>query len=252
MALYKVFLAYDGTEFYGSQRQAVKRTVQGVFEETLSRLGWKGNSVLFAGRTDAGVHASGQVIAFSLDWKHSEGDLLQALNALLPHDIAARDASQMPESFHPRFDAIARYYCYQIDCHPLRDPLQIRYSWRVWPDIDYNLVKKTAKLILGKKDFKAFGSPMKPGGTTIREVYQAKWYKDGSRYRFEIIANAFLYHMVRHLVFTQVSVGQGKIPLEEFTRYLQEPHYLTAQGLAPPQGLNLKEVLYTKDKLKNN
>ncbi|MCD6401492.1 MAG: tRNA pseudouridine(38-40) synthase TruA, partial [Anaerolineales bacterium] len=245
MALYKVILSYDGTEFHGSQRQAVKRTVQGVVEETLCELGWIGNSVLFAGRTDSGVHASGQVIAFRLDWKHPDGNLLRALNALLPHDVAARDISQMPESFHPRFDAIARTYHYQIDCEPLRNPLQDRYSWKVWPDIDYVLVQKTAKLIPGKKDFRAFGRPMKPGGATIREVYRAVWHKDGTRFRFEIIANAFLYHMVRHLVFTQVSVGQGKITLDEFARYLQEPNFSIAQGLAPPHGLNLKEVLYT-------
>ena len=108
MARYKVVLAYDGTGFSGSQRQAEARTVQREFEAALGKLGWNDRSITLAGRTDAGVHASGQVAAFDLDWNHPPDALLRALNALLPEDLAARSVKICGDDFHPRFDALSR------------------------------------------------------------------------------------------------------------------------------------------------
>src|SRR5438552_2845331 len=123
MARYKAIIEYDGTDFLGFQRQAVGRTIQAELEAALQRLGWKGKAVLGAGRTDTGVHARGQVIAFDLDWKHGEGDLLRALNANLPVDLAVKSAAECAPDFHPRFAAQARRYRYTLYNAPVRSPL---------------------------------------------------------------------------------------------------------------------------------
>src|SRR5512133_399376 len=135
MARYQLTLAYDGTDFFGSQRQASKRTVQGELEKALCKLGWTGRSVIMAGRTDTGVHATGQVAAFDLDWSHSDETLVRALNAALPADMAVHQVRMVHAKFHPRFDASFRRYRYRLFCLPLRDPLRERFAWRVWPPI---------------------------------------------------------------------------------------------------------------------
>jgi tRNA pseudouridine38-40 synthase len=245
MARYKVVLAYDGSEFFGSQRQAEARTVQSVFEIGLQKLGWQGQSILLAGRTDSGVHASGQVVAFDLPWKHPPDALLRALNAVLPKDIAAREVTECLDDFHPRFGALSRRYRYEIRCDPVRDPLKERYTWRVWPAPDFDLLLAAAGELIGIHDFAPFGSATSPDGSTIREVQQALWKQQGPRLTFEVTANAFLYHMVRRMVFVQVSVGQGKLEAGIISRVLQAPHsYPIFQGLAPSQGLSLVEVNY--------
>src|SRR5512138_3419368 len=122
MARYQLTLAYDGTDFFGSQRQAKRRTVQGELEKALCKLGWVGRSVIMAGRTDTGVHATGQVASFDLDWSHPDEELLRALNAFLPGDLAVQQAQIVDARFHPRFDATSRRYCYHLFCQPVRDP----------------------------------------------------------------------------------------------------------------------------------
>ncbi len=244
MARYQVILAYDGTEFAGSQRQHLKtRTVQGEVEAALQKLGWTGKSILSAGRTDGGVHASGQVIAFDLEWQHSPEALCQALNASLPRDVAVQSARVVPEHFHPRYAAKARRYRYTIFCQPLRDPLRERFAWRVWPPVELEKLQAAAGLLPGTHDFAAFGAPTRPGGPTVRTVWQAGWKPAEGGWAFEIQANAFLYHMVRRLVFLQVQVGQGLLALQDFENGLKacQPQ---VPGLAPPNGLVLVEVLY--------
>ncbi len=124
MAHYKLILAYDGTRFLGYQRQGERRTVQAELESALKNVGWQGRAVLSAGRTDTGVHATGQVAAFHLDWQHSMAELLRAINANLPEDVSAREISEAPEEFHPRFDAKARTYRYRIFVDEIRNPLR--------------------------------------------------------------------------------------------------------------------------------
>jgi len=241
MARYQIILAYDGSDFVGSQRQAGSRTVQGELERALGRIGWQGRSILLAGRTDTGVHASGQVAAFDLDWGHGLDDLQDALNANLPRDMAVREVKPTAENFHPRFDATSRRYRYRLFYDPLRDPLRERYAWRLWPPLG-NL-KPLAGIWSGTHDFAAFGSPMKPGGSTRRTVLSAAWKGRGHDWSFEIQADAFLYRMVRRLVFLQVAVGQGKLQAEDLVRALEAPTRLPA-GLAPASGLTLVEVRY--------
>lgn len=245
MARYQVILAYDGTHFFGFQRQTEERTVQGVLEKALREIGWPGSTTLAAGRTDTGVHASGQVIAFDLDWRHSSVELQSALNANLPQDVAARSVKLAEPGFHPRFDAVGRCYRYRLYCKPVRNPLWDRYAWRVWPVLDLERLQNSARHLHGQHDFSAFGTPLKPGGSTVRNVTDAAWSLDGEDLIFTITANAFLYHMVRRLVSFQVQIGQGKQAPSANLEKLDVASNEIVQGLAPPQGLVLTEVIYT-------
>jgi tRNA pseudouridine38-40 synthase len=249
MARYQVILAYDGTGFVGSQRQAASRTVQSEFEKALRKLGWSGSSVLLAGRTDTGVHASGQVVAFDLDWGHAESDLLRALNANLPLDMAARDGRIAPPKFHPRFDATSRRYRYRLFCGPMRDPLREKFAWRVWPKLDGEALAQAAALFVGQHDFAAYGTPPRAGSSTLRTVMNARWQARDDEWHFEVQANAFLYRMVRRLVFVQVACAQGKVSVEAIARSLAGQAQGTGRselpaGLAPAHGLTLVEVTY--------
>lgn len=258
MARYQVNLAYDGTGFRGFQRQRISRlgeplTVQDWVEAALRQLGWQGRTILAAGRTDTGVHALGQVIAFDLDWTHSPEALQAALNAALPPEVAAWNIRLAGADFHPRFDALARCYRYRIFCQTVRAPLQERYAWRVWPPVDFGWLEQAAQKLSGKRDFAAFGKPPKREGSTVRTVYSAGWRKQPGAHGetelvFEITANAFLQRMVRRLVHFQVAIGQGRMRVEELSRLLQAPPDYPVQGLAPPQGLTLAAVYYPSDK----
>ena len=249
MARYQIILAYDGTGFYGSQRQGRTRTVQSELEKALGRIGWNGKSILLAGRTDTGVHASGQVAAFDLDWGHGLDALHKALNASLPSDLSVRRVDLASASFHPRFHATSRRYRYRLFCHDVRDPLRERYAWRVWPIVAD--LSPLAAIWPGTHDFAAFGSPTTPKGSTVRTVKSAEWRLTGGEWTFEIDADAFLYRMVRRLVYVQVAVGQGRaaaddlaLALESSAEVREAAKKRIPAGLAFPNGLTLVEVKY--------
>ena len=249
MARYQVILAYDGTRFFGSQRQANTRTVQGELESALCQLGWSGRSVLLAGRTDTGVHGSGQVASFDLDWQHTDGDLLCALNANLPADVAVRDIVIVSPGFHPRFDATSRRYVYRLFCEPIRNPLRETFAWRVWPRVDTGVLQQTAALLIGQHDYAPYGTPPRTESSTVRTVMSSFWKEVDDEWHYEVQANAFLYHMVRRLVFVQVAVAQGKVSTEVIARSLEEQVERPERselptGLAPAHGLTLVEVSY--------
>lgn len=247
MAHYKSRIAYDGTRFSGFQKQVNTRTVQGSIETALKVIGWEGSSILAAGRTDAGVHATGQVISFEIDWKHSTSDLVSALNANLPPDVAVYSIAEVDPDFHPRYDALQRMYHYHLYFSPTRDPLRDRYAWRVWPKCEFLLLNRIAGFITGEHDFSAFGSPWIPGGNTVRVIYGSEWKQTTDGCLFQITANAFLYHMIRRLVKYQVLVGQGKISQESFLASMDSVSRDKVQGLAPPNGLFLVKVQYKND-----
>ncbi len=247
MEHYQLTLAYDGTEFAGFQRQGSKRTVQLVLEQSLREIGWKGKAILSAGRTDAGVHADGQVVAFDLDWQHSTHDLKAALNSGLPNDVAVKGLLVAEAGFHPRFDARARCYQYHLFSDPDRDPLRERFAWRIDWKLDRQTLDTAAQLILGKHDFSSVGRAMKPGASTERNVFSAGWRSaPGKGLVFQIIADAFLYHMVRRLVHLQVKVATGRIEVEEFRKGIQQQAELPP-GIAPAAGLFLHKIYYAKD-----
>ena len=245
MARYQVILAYDGSGFAGSQRQAKVRTVQGELENALRKLGWMGKSVLLAGRTDTGVHATGQVAAFDFDnWTHPAAKLLQALNAKLPADLAVKKAQIVDADFHPRFDALSRSYRYRVFHDPVRDPLRERFGWRMSFAVDGESLNRTAEIFLGTHDFASFGSPTSEMGTTVRTVTKSEWRKKpNGEWQYEVRADAFLYRMVRRLVFVQVAASTGKCSVKDVQSALKGQGKLPA-GLAPANGLTLTNVEY--------
>jgi tRNA pseudouridine38-40 synthase len=249
MARYQIILAYDGTGFLGSQRQASSRTAQSEFETALRKLGWHGRTIYMAGRTDTGTHASGQVAAFDLDWRHGLDELQDALNAHLPRDMAVQAVRIASDNFHPRFDASSRRYRYRLFCKDVRDPLRERYAWRVWPAVKD--LTPLAEIWPGRHDFAAFGTPPRAGGSTVRTVISSSWHRQDDEWLFEIQADAFLYRMVRRLVYVQVAVGQARLAeiileqtLDERLDVRLTAHAQIPAGLAPACGLTLVDVLY--------
>ncbi len=249
MARYQIILAYNGARFLGSQRQANSRTVQGDLENTLRKLGWDESSALMAGRTDTGVHAAGQVASFVLNWKHSDDDLLRSLNANLPADVAVREVRKASLNFHPRFDASSRRYRYKLYCQTVRDPLREDFAWRIRQKMNGDLLKEVAQAFIGQHDFVAYGTPPRTGSSTVRIVMKSEWQQYEDEWYYEVQANAFLYRMVRRMVFIQVAVAQGKISLDDVVQSLAgqvgspQGSELPA-GLAPAHGLTLVEVTY--------
>jgi tRNA pseudouridine38-40 synthase len=244
VARYQIILAYDGTGLFGSQRQATARTAQSELERALRRIGWQGRSVLLAGRTDTGVHASGQVAAFDFEWNHPLDELVRALNSNLPAEMAVSAAKTVSDGFHPRFDANSRRYCYRLFCQPIRDPLRERFAWRLWPAVDGDALQEASKFLIGRHDFAAFGTPPRPGNSTIRTVMRAEWQNQGDEWTFDVQADAFLYHMVRRLVYVQAAVGQGKFPAQVVADMVEGRQRVVPAGLAPANGLTLVEVTY--------
>lgn len=247
MARYQIILAYDGTDFYGSQRQAKSRTVQGELENALRRIGWTGKSVLLAGRTDTGVHASGQVAALDFDgWKHSSAELRDALNSQLPRDMAVSQIAPASDAFHPRFDATARAYVYRIFFQATRNPLRERYAWRIWPPLEVNVLREAANILLGTHDFAAFGTPPRPQSSTVRTITRADWQPHDDELHFTVQAEAFLYRMVRRITFVQVAIAQARLSAQTLSDVLAgtSPAELLPAGLAPANGLCLASVTY--------
>lgn len=200
-----------------------------------------------SGRTDSGVHASGQVIAFDLTWRHSDLQLLRALNALLPEDIALQTLRAARPDFHPRFDARSRVYEYSIVNAATRQPLWRRRAWQVYGDLDFDALQGAADLLVGRHDFGAFGQAPQ-GNNTVRQVTLSRWTRKplrrGQLLRYRVEGNAFLYHMVRRMVGMQVDVAQGRMDLASFEHVFRSGDLAQAGTLAPAQGLVLLEVRY--------
>jgi tRNA pseudouridine38-40 synthase len=245
MQTFKSIVAYDGTEFAGFQRQAQgQRTIQAEIESALSKLGWQESSLKASGRTDAGVHARGQVISHALRWRATIRELTNALNANLPRDIAVQETERAQAEFHPRFSALRRRYRYSIYYAAIRDPQRDRRAWRVWPELDVKRMNKAAELLLGKHDFGAFGTAPSESGNTEREIFRAQWEHKKQTLVFDVEATAFLYHMVRRLVAAMVSIGNKQTSVEDFRKFLEVPVKGWERSIAPSSGLSLEEVTY--------
>ena len=249
MARYGATLAYDGTDYQGFQRQpAPKPTIQAAVERAIAAITGQSVGIVAAGRTDAGVHASGQVIAFEVEWKHEERDLLRAINARLPQDIALQRVWRA-EGFHPRYDALWRQYVYRIAMVGARQPLLNRVAWQlIGQRLEVRAMNAAAAICLGQHDFAAFGTAPQPGSNTVRRVYLARWESQEKDYgrlcTFRIRGTAFLYHMVRRLVGMMAQVGQGRLSVRDFEAILFSRDLERAKALAPPQGLVLEAVGY--------
>jgi tRNA pseudouridine38-40 synthase len=253
MTRYRAVLAYDGTAYRGFQRQAGDiPTIQGAVEAALHTVTDAAIPVTGAGRTDAGVHATGQVIAFDVDWRHPAGDLLRALNANLPVDIALQTIAPADPAFHPRFTARQRTYVYRFYQRAVRQPLWDHHAWHVrGGPLNTAAMQQAAALLIGVQDFATFGQP--PEGprpdrdpVTIRQVFQSQFtlYADEEPDRYTITANAFLQRMVRSIMGTLVAVGRGAITVDEFEAALLAADRSRAGPTAPACGLTLVAVTY--------
>lgn len=247
MSRYRGTLTYDGTAYQGFQRQIGDTpTIQLRVEAAIAAISGQAVTVNGAGRTDTGVHARGQVIAFDLDWAGDEAALLRAINANLPDDIALSDLCLAP-GFHPRFDALARQYSYTVIQAAQRQPLLRHRTWRVYPTLNFEAMQTAAALCVGEHDFGTFGQPPS-GEITLRTVYQSAWTQTPEPYGlalcYQVEANAFLKHMVRRMVGMMVDVGRGAMDIRQFEVNLHAADVLRAKTMAPPQGLILEFVRY--------
>ena len=243
MPYFRATVEYDGTDFFGFQVQADHPTVQGALEQVLARLTGEAVRVLAAGRTDAGVHARGQVIAFRCDWRHESADLMRAMNALLPETIAVLDLEEAPDTFHPRYSARSREYRYFVHNRPVRSPLRSRFSLHVPEPLDVEAMNRAAAHIVGAHDFATFGDPP-AGDVTVREVYRSEWLREGDSLVYIVEANAFLRRMVRTLVTGLLWVGQGRWQVADFLAALEARDRAACPPPALPNGLCLWRVTY--------
>jgi tRNA pseudouridine38-40 synthase len=239
----RAVVAYDGTDYQGFQRQINGPTVQEALEIALARVTGKETVVLAAGRTDSGVHAEGQVIAFDSEWRHPLEVLQRALNAVLPKDVAVRDVTQVAADFHPRYAARSRCYRYTVYNAPVRSPLVRRTSLHVPQRLDVEAMQRAAQVLVGEHDFAAFGRPPQ-GENTVRRVLRAEWHGEALWLVFDIEANAFLTRMVRSLVGTMLEVGRGRMTVEAFEQVLISRDRSQAGPTAPPQALCMVRVVY--------
>ncbi|MBN2304723.1 MAG: tRNA pseudouridine(38-40) synthase TruA [Anaerolineae bacterium] len=244
---YRGILAYDGRDYYGFQRQASDTpTIQGAVEDAIACVTGQRVTLTGAGRTDTGVHATGQVIAFDVAWRHPTGALWRALNATLPDTIALRALAEADADFHPRFDACRRTYEYRLYAAPVRQPLWNGRAWHVATGcpLDLSAMQAAAATVIGERDFATFGRPTQ-GDNTVREVMCSEFMVTPEHHiRYTIEANAFLNRMVRRIVGALVRVGRGDVSPDEFAAALYAADGAWPNQTAPPCGLCLVNVTY--------
>lgn len=244
----RAVIAYDGTDFAGSQRQPNARTVQGVLEESLNRLTGERITVRLAGRTDAGVHATGQVAAFCLSGEGRFGwrELQQRLNAMLPPDLAVRSLRSAPAGFDPRRDARWRVYRYRIRMAGSRRPADRHRTLEIGDRLDVAAMRAAAERLQGERDFAALGSDAH--GRTVRHVSQVRVVARGSEVTVVVTANAFLRRMVRSIVALLLEAGRGRLSPDGVTRLLDANGRALDGRAAPARGLTLENVIYGEPK----
>jgi len=240
-----LLIEYDGTAYGGSQYQKNAPTIQGSLERAISSLTGELNRVALAGRTDAGVHARGQVASFTTSSRHPPEVFVKAMNHHLPEDISVIAAAEVPVAFDPRRHARRRWYRYTIHNAPQRPVLRRRYAWHVPEALQLSEMQAAAAALVGRHDFAAFCQPSALGGRrTLRLVERSQVGRCGRRLLFDIEADGFLPQMVRRLVGALVDVGRGRLSIKAFEALLSEARPGTASFAAPPHGLCLMRVRY--------
>jgi len=249
----RIDIAYDGTAFFGWATQPDRRTIQDLVEEAIARISRSDVESVVAGRTDAGVHATGQVIHVDLpDSVFSDGltyvDLRYKLNRILDEDVRVMEISDAPSGFHARFSALRRIYTYKIlDANEVIPPLS-RYDVAPWyRPLDVELMNKASALVLGHHDFAAF-CKYKEGGTTIRTLVKYQWHRDETGLLVaEVVADAFCYSMVRNLVGAVVCVADGRKDPSWMAELLANKERVSDSLVFPARGLSLTQVDYPSD-----
>jgi tRNA pseudouridine38-40 synthase len=254
MPILRLTLAYDGSDFVGWQRQATGVSVQGLVESALTRLTGAAVTVTGAGRTDAGVHALGQVASARVSTDRGPAELQRALNALLPEAVRVVALAEAAPDFHARFGAKAKRYVYRLATGDVCSPFVRRYAWHVTHPLDRAAMRKALVGLIGRHDFKAFQAAGSRVLDTTRTLYEAgleeaSWPRGStpggaSELTLVLRGDGFLRHMVRNIVGTLVEVGRGRWPPEQMAAILASRDRRLAGPTAPPQGLFLVEVEY--------
>jgi len=238
---------YEGTRYHGSQIQDNLPTIQGEIERALTRLTGEGLRVAFASRTDAGVHARGQVAAFCTGSSLPLQTFVRALNHYLPQDIAVGRALRVCVDFDVRRDALSREYCYHLLNTDTRSPLLRRSAYFAPMPLDVEAMNRACRALIGTKDFAPFAGSINGGKSTVRTVYQAEVVAEGHLVTLHMVANSFLPHQVRNTVGALLRVGLGKSDVEMFHQVARSKLPSVAGPALPPQGLCLVRVNYPDD-----
>ncbi|WP_053217591.1 tRNA pseudouridine(38-40) synthase TruA [Virgibacillus senegalensis] len=249
MGRIKCVISYDGTNFSGYQIQPNGRTVQEEIEKALGKM-HKGKlvRVVASGRTDAGVHAKGQVIHFDTDIQMPEANWKKALNALLPDDVQVTQTVKVHDTFHSRYDVREKEYRYFVLNAEDNDVFQRHFCWRNRGEIDVEAMQKACALLEGRHDFSSFCSAKTDlQGDKIRTIYQATCHREGDMIVFSFKGSGFLYNMVRILVGTLLEIGKGKRSAGSIPEVIAAEDRKEAGETAPPQGLFLWNVTYRDD-----
>jgi tRNA pseudouridine38-40 synthase len=242
----KLTLCYDGTDFHGWQRQPGLRTVEQVLQDALQQLTGQEVALTASGRTDAGVHALGQVAHFLTAARHSCDTFVRALNALLPPDVRVLSSEQVPQAFHATLDARSKRYRYVIDNAQIADPFTLRYAWHVPGSLDTLAMARAGRVLLGRHDFHSFETDWPNRSSSVRHLFDLTVERAGSVVTLEVEADGFLYNMVRSITGTLTLVGAGKRPEEWVAEVLAACSREKAGPTAPPHGLYLFKVRYVE------
>ena len=241
----KLTLAYDGTRFVGWQRQAEGESIQALLEDALARFEGSPVTVHGAGRTDAGVHALGQVASVRLAAPHDAATLVRALNAQLPPELRVLSVEEAAPDFHARFSARAKTYRYQLRTAPIANPFTRLYEWHVPEPLNLEAMIQGAAALIGSHDFAAFQSAGGETSTTVRTITRAEWRMlEGGPLALELTGDGFLRHMVRAVAGTLVEIGRGWRQASEIAGLLNGGRRADAGATAPPHGLFLVSVDY--------
>ena len=242
---FKLVIEYDGSRYHGWQRQKEDRSIQGEIEKALKTITTQSVTLIGSGRTDAGVHARGQVANFECNTRLEPEDLINGLNHLLENDIVIKVCEPVSASFHARYDARSKVYHYQILNRPLPAAIGRQYSWFIRKTLNREAMRAAIAYIIGSHDFKAFEGSGSPRQHTTRHIFSAELSEqDNALLVFEIEADGFLRYMVRNIVGTLVDVGLEKLPPPDFKRILDSKDRSRASATAPAHGLTLIKVNY--------
>lgn len=241
----RILIQYEGTRYQGWQRQSsTDNTIQGRLEALLTRMCGETIELQGSGRTDAGVHALGQVANFHTDCAMSPEEMRSYINRYLPEDIAVVEVAEVPPRFHSRLNARGKHYVYRVINSDVPDVFRRRYALEVPEPLDVAAMKRAAALLLGEHDFKSFTSAKKGKKSTVRRIDEIAITAEGALLCFSFRGNGFLHHMIRILMGTLLEVGMGKREPESMTDILEACDREQAGPLAPAKGLTLTEVLF--------